>query len=119
MGIYSDKQQVQTVVNKTTGESKVFKSSGVDAKGKHYFTSSDGARQTKFLTGKNPSLKTGLPTTTDKKGNILVAKPKSSMSAAEREGPIQKIQQPLLISKEAIRKDLKKRYYNSPKNRNK
>ena len=41
------------------------------------------------------------------------------MSAAEREGPIQKIQQPLLISKEAIRKDLKKRYYNSPKNRNK
>ena len=119
MGIYSDKQQVRTVVNKTTGESKVFKSSGEDAKGKHYFTSSDGARINKFLTGKNPSAKTGLPTTTDKKGNILVAKPKSFMSAAEREGPIQKIQQPLLISREAIRKDLKKRYYNSPKNRNK
>ena len=119
MGIYSDKQQVRTLVNKETGESKVFKSSGVDAKGKHYFTSSDGDKQTKFLTGKNPSLKTGLPTTTDKKGNILVAKPKSFMSAAEREGPIQKIQQPLLISREAIRKDLKKRYYNSPKNRNK
>ena len=31
MGIYSKKQQVRTVVNKKTGESKVFKSSGVDA----------------------------------------------------------------------------------------
>ena len=73
----------------------------------------------KFLTGKNPSAKTGLPTTTDKKGNILVAKPKSFMSAAEREGPIQKIQQPMLISRDAIRKDLMKRYFNSPSRRKK
>ena len=73
MGIYSKEQQVRTVVNKKTGESKVFKSSGVDAKGLHYFTSSDSAKIEKFLTGKNPSAKTGLPTTTDKKGNILVA----------------------------------------------
>ena len=36
------------------------------------------------------------------------------MSVAEREGPVQKIQQPMLISREAIRKDLKKRYFNSP-----
>ena len=119
MGIYSDKKQTRTVVNKTTGESKVFNSTGVDAKGKHYFTSSDGAKIKKFLTGNNPSAKTGLPTTTDKKGNILAAKPKNFASAAEREGPIQKIQQPMLISKDAIRKDLLKRYYNSPKNRNK
>ena len=119
MGIYSKERQVRTVVNKTTGESKVFKSSGVDAKGLHYFTSSDGAKIEKFLTGNNPSAKTGLPITTDSKGNILVAKPKSFASAAEREGPIQKIQQPMLISRDAIRKDLKKRYYNSPKNRNK
>jgi len=119
MGIYSDKQQTRTLVNKTTGESRVFKSSGVDSKGKHYFTSSDGAKQTKFLTGKNPSLKTGLPVTTDKKGNLLVAKPKSFMSAAEREGPVQKIQRPMLISKDAIRKDLLKRYYNSPSKKRK
>ena len=119
MGIYSKEQQVRTVVNKETGESKVFKSSGVDAKGKHYFTSSDSAKIKKFLTGKNPSAKTGLPTTTDKKGNILVAKPKSFMSAAEREGPIQKIQQPMLISRDAIRKDLMKKYFNSPSKRNK
>lgn len=117
MGIYNKKQQVRTILNKKTGESKVFKSSGVDAKGLHYFTSSDSAKIEKFLTGNNPSAKTGLPTTTDKKGNILVAKPKSFASAAEREGPITKIQQPMLISKDAIRKDLKKRYYNSPKKR--
>jgi hypothetical protein len=43
------------------------------------FTSSDGAKINKFLTGKNPSAKTGLPTTTDKKSNVLVAKPKSFM----------------------------------------
>ena len=114
MSIYTKEQQTRTVTNEKTGKTKTFKSTGVDAKGKHYFTSSDGARIEKFLTGKNPSAKTGLPTTTNKKGDILVAKPKSFMSAAEREGPIQKIQQPMLISREAIRKDLKKRYFNSP-----
>ena len=117
--IYTDKQQVRTVVNKTTGESKVFKSSGVDNKGKYFFTSSDSAKIKKFLTGNNPSTKTGLPVGKTKDGKLGTAKPKSFMSAAEREGPIQRIQQPMLISKDAIRKDLFKTYYNSPKKRNK
>ena len=119
MGIYSKKQQVRTVVNKKTGESKVFKSSGVDAKGLHYFTSSDSAKIEKFLTGKNPSAKTGLPVGKTKDGKLGTAKPKSFMSATEREGPIQKIQQPMLISRDAIRKDLMKTYFNSPRKRNK
>ena len=33
MSIYSDKQQSRVAVNPKTGESKVFKSTGVDAKG--------------------------------------------------------------------------------------
>ncbi len=61
MSIYTKKQQTRTVTNKETGETKTFKSTGVDAKGKHFFTSSDSAKIEKFLSGKDPSIKTGLP----------------------------------------------------------
>ena len=71
------------------------------------------------MTGNNPSAKTGLPVGKTKDGKLGTAKPKSFMSATEREGPIQKIQQPMLISRDAIRKDLMKTYFNSPRKRNK
>ena len=63
MSIYTKEQQTRTVTNEKTGKTKTFKSTGVDAKGKHFFTSSDNAKQREFATGQKPSLKTGIPLT--------------------------------------------------------
>lgn len=71
MSIYKKEQQTRTVTNKETGKSKTFKSTGVDAKGLHFFTSSDGAKQTEFMTGKKPTLKTGVPVTKELANKLL------------------------------------------------
>ena len=71
MSIYTKEQQTRTVTNKETGKSKTFKSTGVDAKGLHFFTSSDGAKQTEFMTGKKPTLKTGIPVTKELANKLL------------------------------------------------
>ena len=71
MSIYKKEQQTRTVTNKETGKSKTFKSTGVDAKGLHFFTSSDGAKQTEFMTGKKPTLKTGIPVTKELANKLL------------------------------------------------
>jgi hypothetical protein len=63
MSIYTKEQQTRTITNEKTGKTKTFKSTGVDAKGKHFFTSSDNAKQREFATGQKPSLKTGIPLT--------------------------------------------------------
>ena len=72
MSFYTKEQQTRTITNKETGESKTFKSTGVDSKGKHFFTSSDSAKIEKFLSGKNPSIKTGLPVGKTSKGALGV-----------------------------------------------
>ena len=59
-GVYTDDVQTSTVTD-DDGKTKTFKSTGVDKKGKHYFTSSDSAKIREFKTGKKPSLKTGIP----------------------------------------------------------
>ena len=74
MSIYSDKQQSRVAVNPKTGESKVFKSTGVDAKGKHFFTSMDNAKIRNFITGEKPTAKTGLPVGRTSKGELGVLK---------------------------------------------
>ena len=74
MSIYTKERQTRTVTNEKTGETKTFKSTGVDAKGKHYFTSSDGAKIREFTTGQKPSLKTGLPVGRTSKGELGVLK---------------------------------------------
>tara|TARA_Y100000593_G_scaffold63502_1_gene117356 strand:+ start:349 stop:564 length:216 start_codon:yes stop_codon:yes gene_type:complete len=48
-GIYTKEQQTRSVTNKNTGKTKTFKSTGVDAKGLHFFTSKDGAKVREFL----------------------------------------------------------------------
>jgi hypothetical protein len=48
-GIYTKEQQTRSVTNKNTGKTKIFKSTGVDAKGLHFFTSKDGAKVREFL----------------------------------------------------------------------
>ena len=55
MSVYTKEQQTRTVTNKETGKTKVFKSTGIDAKGKHFFTSLDNAKQREFATGEKPS----------------------------------------------------------------
>jgi len=72
-GVYTDDVQTRTVTN-DDGKTKTFKSTGVDKKGKHYFTSSDGAKITEFKTGKKPSLKTGIPVGRTSKGELGVLK---------------------------------------------
>jgi len=74
MSIYTKEKQTRTVTNKETGKSKTFKSTGVDAKGKHFFTSSDNAKQREFATGEKPSIKTGLPVGRTSKGELGVLK---------------------------------------------
>jgi hypothetical protein len=74
MSIYTKEQQTRTVKNKETGKSKTFKSTGVDAKGKHFFTSLDNAKQREFATGEKPSLKTGIPVGRTKSGDLGVLK---------------------------------------------
>jgi len=74
MSIYTKEQQTRTVTNKETGKSKTFKSTGVDAKGKHFFTSLDNAKQREFATGEKPSLKTGIPVGRTKSGDLGVLK---------------------------------------------
>jgi len=83
MSIYTKERQTRTVTNKKTGETKTFKSTGVDAKGKHFFTSLDNAKQREFATGQKPSLKTGLPvgrTATGELGVLKVDDDKSKTS---------------------------------------
>ena len=74
MSIYTKERQTRTVTNKKTGETKTFKSTGVDAKGKHFFTSLDNAKQREFATGEKPSIKTGLPVGRTAKGELGVLK---------------------------------------------
>tara|TARA_R110002126_G_scaffold139556_1_gene284317 strand:- start:319 stop:597 length:279 start_codon:yes stop_codon:yes gene_type:complete len=57
---YTDKVQTREVAN-DKGVTKTFKSTGVDKKGKHFFTSSDGAKIKEYKTGKKPNIKTGMP----------------------------------------------------------
>ena len=59
-GVYTDDVQTRTVTN-DDGKTKTFKSTGVDKKGKHFFTSSDNAKIREFKTGEKPNLKTGIP----------------------------------------------------------
>ena len=81
MSIYTKEQQTRTVTNKETGKSKTFKSTGVDAKGKHFFTSLDNAKQREFATGEKPSLKTGIPVGRTKSGDLGVLKTEQKKSA--------------------------------------
>ena len=74
MSIYTKERQTRTVTNKKTGETKSFKSTGVDAKGKHFFTSLDNSKQREFATGQKPSLKTGLPVGRTATGELGVLK---------------------------------------------
>jgi hypothetical protein len=74
MSVYTKEQQTRTVTNKETGKTKVFKSTGIDAKGKHFFTSLDNAKQREFATGEKPSLKTGIPVGRTSKGELGVLK---------------------------------------------
>ena len=89
MSIYTKERQTRTVTNEKTGETKTFKSTGVDAKGKHYFTSSDNAKIKEFTTGQKPSLKTGLPvgrTATGELGVLKVDDNKSKTSSGRATG---------------------------------
>ena len=81
MSIYTKKQQTRTVTNEKTGETKTFKSTGVDAKGKHFFTSLDNAKQREFATGEKPSLKTGIPVGRTSKGELGVLKVEDKKSS--------------------------------------
>jgi hypothetical protein len=74
MSVYTKEQQTRTVTNEKTGKTKTFKSTGVDAKGKHFFTSLDNAKQREFATGEKPSLKTGIPVGRTKSGDLGVLK---------------------------------------------
>ena len=80
MSIYTKEQQTRTVTNEKTGKTKTFKSTGVDAKGKHFFTSLDNAKQREFATGEKPSLKTGIPVGTTKSGDLGVLKTEDKKS---------------------------------------
>ena len=81
MSIYTEKQQTRTITNEKTGETKTFKSTGVDAKGKHFFTSLDNAKQREFATGEKPSLKTGIPVGRTSKGELGVLKVEDKKSS--------------------------------------
>ena len=81
MSVYTKEQQTRTVTNKETGKTKVFKSTGIDAKGKHFFTSLDNAKQREFETGEKPSLKTGIPVGRTPKGELGVLKPEDKKSS--------------------------------------
>mgnify|MGYP003119308868 CR=1 FL=1 len=87
MSIYTKEQQTRTVTNKETGKSKTFKSTGVDAKGKHFFTSLDNAKQREFATGEKPSLKTGIPVGRTKSGNLGVLKTEQKKTEQKKSGP--------------------------------
>ena len=81
MSVYTKEQQTRTVTNKETGKTKVFKSTGIDAKGKHFFTSLDNAKQREFATGEKPSLKTGIPVGRTSKGELGVLKTEDKKSS--------------------------------------
>ena len=81
MSVYRKEQQTRTVTNKETGKTKVFKSTGIDAKGKHFFTSLDNAKQREFATGEKPSLKTGIPVGRTSKGELGVLKTEDKKSS--------------------------------------
>tara|TARA_R110001592_G_scaffold171781_1_gene410230 strand:- start:476 stop:862 length:387 start_codon:yes stop_codon:yes gene_type:complete len=67
---YTDKVQTREVTN-DKGVTKTFKSTGVDKKGKHFFTSSDGAKIKEYKTGKKPNIKTGIPVTKELANKLL------------------------------------------------
>ena len=85
MSIYTKERQTRTITNEKTGETKTFKSTGVDAKGKHFFTSSDNAKQREFATGQKPSLKTGIPLTKEM-ANQLFGDPNKSKTSGPKIG---------------------------------
>jgi hypothetical protein len=87
MSIYTKEQQTRTVTNKETGKSKTFKSTGVDAKGKHFFTSLDNAKQREFATGEKPSLKTGIPVGRTKSGDLGVLKTEQKKTEQKKSAP--------------------------------
>ena len=87
MSIYTKEQQTRTVTNEKTGKTKTFKSTGVDAKGKHFFTSLDNAKQREFATGEKPSLKTGIPVGRTKSGDLGVLKTEDKKTEKKKSGP--------------------------------
>jgi|TARA_R100000149_G_scaffold55346_1_gene24530 hypothetical protein len=113
MSIYSDKQQSRVAVNPKTGESKVFKSTGVDAKGKHFFTSMDNAKIRNFITGEKPTAKTGLPVGRTSSGEMGALNPRTFGPPIKIGGPnlqsldqVQEIQERMLIDKNRIKKEM-------------